>query len=288
LRTLFSSELWRQLEEVSLASLYLQARSVPNMAEAIAGSNLRSLNLAGFARTTAATNALRDAPDWGQLATLSLAWMNVPVERLLRHPGLARLTYLGLAHVALQPQQLDRLAGCEALAGLRRLSIGHRMTPPMPGVMAAITKSPSLKRLHWLNTWDSEKNVLAFVKSPNAAHIRWLNAGNDLTTRIAKAIAASPYMSQLTTLHANSSKLTDAGAVAIAKSKVLVNLTYMDLLGCPLTAKGLRALLEAEDLGWVGISKHDLKKDDLKEMYRLRYGNTYWGYVLDAGSVYES
>jgi hypothetical protein len=154
--------------------------------------------------------------------------------------------------------------------------------------MAAITRSPYLTRLHWLNTWDSDENVIAFVKSPNATHIRWLNAGNDLTTKIAKAMAASPSMRHLTTLHANSSKLTDAGAVALAKSKQLVNLTFMDLLGCPFSARGWRALLEAEHLGWIGVSEHDLKKDDLKEMYRRRYGNTYWGYALDAGSVYES
>jgi hypothetical protein len=87
-------------------------------------------------------------------------------------------------------------------------------------------------------------------------------------------------------LHANSSKLTDTGAGALAGSPALPNLTFMDLLGCRLKAPGQRALLEAEQMGWVGFSEDDVRQKDLKELHQRRYHGEYWGYTLDSGDVY--
>jgi hypothetical protein len=123
--------------------------------------------------------------------------------------------------------------------------------------------------------------VSAIAHSPNFAHLRVLNLHGVVGDTGLKAIADSPHMSPLTTLWMNmTAGVTDSGMIALARSKHLRHLSYIDISGIRLTEKGQQVLLDADHIAWPGLIDHDLKTDELKRSYGERFDHWY-GYDIE-------
>jgi hypothetical protein len=103
-----------------------------------------------------------------------------------------------------------------------------------------------------------DAGVEALGGSPNAGRLRILEVPG-VGDRALEAIARSGHLGRLTVLRfggwaepAELTLLTDAGALAVARSTTLPNLAVLDRPWPREAAAGLRALAECGRLAWVG------------------------------------
>jgi hypothetical protein len=185
--------------------------------------------------------------------------------QFLAHPALANLRELYLADCNLSAADAARLAACERLTNLQRLWVNDG---PALGEAA---RSPVLHRLTHVCLGGSDADAVAFADSPAAEHVRWLHLPR-LSEAAAAALADSPRLGRLTTL-SSIDYLSNDAAVRLAGSPHLKSLTCLRVNPSQLTARGLRALLEAEQLGWVGVSKEQARSARLARLWERRYGD---------------
>jgi uncharacterized protein (TIGR02996 family) len=286
LRRLFASDLWTRLRDVDLSANFEEWPNTDELIPAVERANAERLILSGLGGwNPSILRALLQAKTWGPVRTLGLGYFQMEqqeVRRLLAHPSTFRLAELELDHNRLSAKTVDLIAGSPALANLTRLDLtDNRLAEAAVGRLAG---SRYVTQLTYLRA-SYGAGLAEFVASPNAAHVRRLAPGCHATDELFEALAASPYVSNLTSLFCNSGKITDRGAAALASSRQLKNLTYLDLLGCrQLTEEGLRPLLRAESLGWIEGIEFYGKEKDLWATNQTRYRGFYWKAVLAPNS----
>jgi uncharacterized protein (TIGR02996 family) len=284
LRQLFASDLWPRLRDIDISCNFSEWPSADALIPAVERANAERLILSGLGGwPSPIIGALLRAKTWGPVQKLGLGYCQMGLKELrglLAHPSMFGVTELALDSNQLTARAVDLLAGSPALANLTRLNLDdNRRAEDAIGRLAG---SRYISQLTYLRA-SSGAGLAEFVASPNAAHIHWLNPAWTATDELFEALAASPHMSNLTTLLCNSGKITDRGAAALASSRHLASLTRIELLGCKLTEKGLRPLLEAESLGWIGGIEYGLEKE-LWAIYQTRYRGFYWKSVLAPNS----
>ena len=93
------------------------------------------------------------------------------------------------------------------------------------------------------------EGVKALAESPYLSNLTYLDlAGNRMGPEGAKALAESHYLSNLTTLDLSCNEIGSEGAKALAESPYLSNLTTLDLAGNRMGPKGAKALAESHYL----------------------------------------
>ncbi len=149
-------------------------------------------------------------------------------QRLFDTPLLRNVRELTLA-----PRKLDAAALGAWLGGARHLDALHALAIVSEQLnddhLDALAASPSLARLTRLA----------------------LCQGYAITTRGALALAASPYISSLTSLDLSYAKIGDEGARALAASPYLTRLTSLDLTANLIDAAGAAALASSPHLAAV-------------------------------------
>jgi uncharacterized protein (TIGR02996 family) len=242
--------------------------------------------------------ALLGSPHLPQLTELGVDQQDLTddsVIALAENPKAARLMRLSL--------QLNRIgaAGCEAigssaqLASLEELNLTN--TALGDDGVEALARGTTLRRLRRLDLQGGancvgNRGAIALAASPMLAGLRVLNLewNSGIGPAGARALAESPYLTQLEELildHAPigtegaialaksanlrhlrhlSLQLTgigDAGAKALAKSPHLTNLRTLLLGGCDLHAAGARAIAESrylQGVTWLNLDGNPMRR----------------------------
>jgi uncharacterized protein (TIGR02996 family) len=195
--------------------------------------SLTTLHLTGNSLSDADVQPLFAGWRLFRLRELSLQGTFVDILELVRYSPLAQLTRLDLSENDLHFEDDDAraLAGCEYLAGLISLDLGHDNMGPEAA--EALASSPNLGNLIALNLWHNyiePAGVRALLSSPRLGKLSSLNvSGNWIADAGAEAIASCAGAAKLSQLDLSYNRIGYAGARALATSPYLVRLTDLDL-----------------------------------------------------------
>jgi uncharacterized protein (TIGR02996 family) len=165
----------------------------------------------------------------------------IPLLQVLRPERLAHLT---LADLRIEVEQMERLAACPNLAGLRSLSFMRMQL--CDSEARALASSPYLGRLTCLNLAGNTiggPGIRALMQAPTLAHVRELNlSGNYVGTTGAETIMATDRPRRLQTLELTDCNLNAESARLFARSPALSRLRVLRLTNNHLGDEGVKAL----------------------------------------------
>lgn len=210
------------LRELALGANGLTDAGVKAVAESPHLAGLVSLGLGNNDLGPEATAALAGSKHLRSLRRLDL------VQNRLGMNGVKRLVAgewgslhdLDLSDCRLGDAGALALAASPAVAGLRRLNLGHnKITAAGAQALAASEHFRSLTELELRDNKVGDAGVEALAGSPNLQTVTRLGlAANGIGVKGARAIAASPYLRNLVHLDLDGNSVGTAGAKALAAS----------------------------------------------------------------------
>jgi uncharacterized protein (TIGR02996 family) len=176
-------------------------------------------------------------------------------------PSVEQLTSLGLSTpLRLEfPSDLPRLKVLvlETVFGLHPKTVNDWLTAPT---------LPALTGLHLTHCWLRDADVLGLRHFPGLTRLTALGLRNNEISSVAvAALVTSPHLARLASLDLGlNRRLGDAGALGLAGSPHLKNLTALNLAGCEITDAGAEALAAAPHLA--NLTDLDLSFNPISEV----------------------
>ncbi len=183
-----------------------------------------------------------------------------PLNLILSSPHLQNLRELDFSLNNTTNKDLLTIAKKKCLQPVESLRIRPSnevsLQPQTSGLRALFASNHlrSLRRLDLPDVIPSDKEALLLARSPALSSIERLdlsrNVPDSRPDRIckqgARALADSPFVGSLKELYLQNHEIGDAGAVALAQSKTLEQLTTLNLANNTIHVEGLKALLTAD------------------------------------------
>ena len=267
-----------------------------------------------YSRMTAAgLEALVSSPHVRGLKVLEIDFNRIGPEAarvLAEAPDLAGLTALTVKTCEIGSAGAAELAGSPHLAGLEKLNL--RVNEIDAAGAIALAESPPFRNLVELNLWNNLigpvgaralasapwprlsrlylscnelglEGVQALASAPALGRLSVLGLGvvclrspEADRVAVAQALADSPHVAGLKSLHLFRDHVGDAGARALASSPHLANLADLDLYENDITDEGSQALLGSPHL--VGLQRINLTSNSLSQkqraLWRKRLGKS--------------
>lgn len=195
-----------------------------------------------------------------KFADLRAARGNVPLAELMQCPALARLHELDFANTSLlSNDEVEQIAGCDHLRGLRVLVLPQNLTPV---AAHALMRSADLGNLTHLEitgnpeqVWDGNDLAVALAGEPGLGRITRLTLWGTGTGPVGtRALAESPHTAGLKYLSISSggqsaaNRLGPIGTALLADSAHLANLAALVPTGQHIGLGGMQALAASPHL----------------------------------------
>jgi hypothetical protein len=136
-------------------------------------------------------------------------------------PGFAKLRALGAHHHEVTPKGLRAIFTSPHLAGLTELTLPAWYQEAGAKAIAKTRPKFRLRKLVMYGAWLSDAGVAMIANWPGLESVRSLHISGRCEILGPKALASSPYARNLRELDVGLSRLSRAGALALAKSKTL-------------------------------------------------------------------
>ncbi len=190
--------------------------------------------------------ALASSPLLAHVQTLDLSINRIGrrgAEALAASPYLGRLTFLDLSYNQLASTPLSLWLATPGLSGLRILHLGNNRIDDaaLEGLSRLPLRAP-LRTLILRRNVVSDQGLTQLLESPLVEHLSMLDLGsNQLRLRGARMLAQTTF-GRLRILLLDNNEVGDTGALALAGSRPIQQLTQLNARGNRILGAGLEAL----------------------------------------------
>jgi uncharacterized protein (TIGR02996 family) len=185
--------------------------------------NVRVLSLGHGAEWAEALPALAANAAAEALAELEVqeGLDDASVEVLASSPAFAKLRAFGVYQHEVTPEGIRALFNSPHLSGLTELTLPAWYGEEGARAIAGTAPKFRLRKLILYGAWMTDAGVALIANWPGLATVRSLSIGGECAVVGPRALASSPHAANLRELDLGLSRLSRAGALALARSKTL-------------------------------------------------------------------